>query len=411
MKTINLKGQEWSTENYNARTFKNGEPISFAKSPEEFKELTSSKKPCFTYYNYDENNYLKYGCCYNWFALIDKRGIAPEGFRIPNNEDFSLLLDNYIGRDRLDDDKNENDEIRNKLNSLKTQFYTSLKSKESWNETNRYGQNILGTDTFGFSLLAVPGLYENRGYRFSDIGDTFALWSSSKDSKYRWKLVGQHFVELSGHPFKASKGFGPTDSAAFIRLIKDKSIEKIENNEVEIGNQIWMNTNLSVDRFNNGDLILEAKTKEEWDGAGSAGVPAWCYYENDENNGREYGKLYNWFAINDSRGIAPNGFKIPSKEDFVLLISQLNGKRYSVQKLKSKGYWLNDLEGTDSSGFNAIPSGRRELSFDDQNKNVFFWTSTEEESRYAFGFWFAMPGSSFSSFNKASGFSVRCIKI
>lgn len=70
MKTINLKGQEWSTENYNAMTFKNGEPISFAKSPEEFKELTSLKKPCFTYYNYDENNYLKYGCCYNCFASL-----------------------------------------------------------------------------------------------------------------------------------------------------------------------------------------------------------------------------------------------------------------------------------------------------------------------------------------------------
>jgi hypothetical protein len=61
-------------------------------------------------------------CCYNWFALIDKRGIAPEGFRIPNNEDFSLLLDNYIGRDRLDDDKNENDEAEGGEEGMKQRW-------------------------------------------------------------------------------------------------------------------------------------------------------------------------------------------------------------------------------------------------------------------------------------------------
>ena len=57
MKTVNLKGQEWATKNFDTRTFRNGDLIPFAKTPEEFKEFTSSKKACFTYYNYDENNY------------------------------------------------------------------------------------------------------------------------------------------------------------------------------------------------------------------------------------------------------------------------------------------------------------------------------------------------------------------
>lgn len=408
MKTVNLKGQEWATENYNGVTFRNGDPIPYAKTPEDFKEFTSLKKPCFTYYNYDEIN-SKYGCCYNWFSLIDKRGLAPEGFKVPDNEDFSILFDNYIGRDRLDDDKRENDETRDKLKSLKSQFYTSIKARETWYKKNLKGEDLSGTDSFGFSLLAIPGIYESRGYKFPAIGDTFGLWSITKDPKYRWSVNGEYFIELSGHEYKASKGFGPNENGSFIRLLKDSQIDNSENNEVEIGSQIWLNTNLNVNQFNNGDMILEAKTKEEWDNAGINGIPAWCYYENDENNGKIYARLYNWFAINDPRGIAPIGFKIPSKDDFESLINHLNGKRYSVQKLKSKLNWLKGTEGTNSSGFNAMPSGRRELAFNDVNKNVFYWTTNENESKYAFAFWFAQ-GASFTDYNKASGFSVRCIK-
>ena len=407
MKTVNLKGQEWATENYNAVTFRNGDAIPFAKTPEEFKELTSSKKPCYTYYNYDEIN-AKYGCCYNWFSLVDKRSLSPEGFKVPDNEDFSILFDNYIGRDRLDDDKRENEETRDKLKALKSHFYTSLKAKETWYNKNLKGEDLSGTDSLGFSLLAIPGIYESRGYKFPAIGDKFGLWSITKDPKYRWSVNGEYFIELSGHEYKASKGFGANENGSFIRLLKDIPIIKSESNEIEIGSQIWMNTNLNVNQFNNGDIILEAKTKEEWDNAGINGIPAWCYYENDENNGKIHGKLYNWFAFIDTRGVAPNGFKIPSREDFQNLINDLNGSGYSAQKLKSKKYWIS-FKGTNSSGFNSIPSGRRGLSFTDLNKNVFYWSSSEEEIKYAFAFWFA-TGSSFSGFKKSCGFSIRCIK-
>ena len=133
MKTVKLKGQEWATENYNGVTFRNGDLIPYAKTPEDYKEFTSLKKPCFTYYNYDEIN-SKYGCCYNWFSLIDKRGLAPEGFKVPDNEDFSILFDNYIGRDRLDDDKREDDETRNKLKSLKVKVINPGTSYDTLSE-------------------------------------------------------------------------------------------------------------------------------------------------------------------------------------------------------------------------------------------------------------------------------------
>ena len=72
--------------------------------------------------------------------------------------------------------------------------------------------------------------------------------------------------------------------------------------EVKIGEQNWMTSNLNVSKFQNGDPIFEAKTKAQWQKAHEDKKPAWCYFENDDLNGEKYGKLYNWFAVNDLRG-------------------------------------------------------------------------------------------------------------
>jgi len=88
---------------------------------------------------------------------------------------------------------------------------------------------------------------------------------------------------------------------------------------VRIGEQVWMAENLNVSKFRNGDLIPEAKTKEEWKAAGENKQPAWCYYDNDKKNGEKYGKLYNWYAINDRRGVIPEGWHLPSDEEISTL--------------------------------------------------------------------------------------------
>ena len=71
----------------------------------------------------------------------------------------------------------------------------------------------------------------------------------------------------------------------------------------QIGMQVWTAENLNVDRFRNGDIIPQVKTDSAWEKAGKAGKPAWCYYNNDTANGRKFGKLYNFYAITDPRGI------------------------------------------------------------------------------------------------------------
>jgi uncharacterized protein (TIGR02145 family) len=88
---------------------------------------------------------------------------------------------------------------------------------------------------------------------------------------------------------------------------------------VQVASQIWMAENLNVSTFRNGDRIFEAKTDEEWKNAAEEKKPAWCYYKNKKKNGEKYGKLYNWYAVNDSRSLAPDGWHIPSYYEWELL--------------------------------------------------------------------------------------------
>ena len=116
-----------------------------------------------------------------------------------------------------------------------------------------------------------------------------------------------------------------------------KQKELIE--EVKIGNQIWTSKNLDVDKFNNGDIIPEAKTVEEWKTAYKNRKPAWCYYDNDTTNGVKYGKLYNWYAVKDPRGVAPKGWHIPSKEEWLEISDYLGGEKLAGNKMKSTTGW------------------------------------------------------------------------
>ncbi len=101
---------------------------------------------------------------------------------------------------------------------------------------------------------------------------------------------------------------------------------------VQIGSQTWMAENLNVSKFRNGDLILEAKNELEWQEAAKNKQPAWCYYENDTANGSKYGKLYNWYAVGDPRGLAPEGFRIPMDVEWKVLTDYLGDD--AEQKLK-----------------------------------------------------------------------------
>ena len=119
----------------------------------------------------------------------------------------------------------------------------------------------------------------------------------------------------------------------------------IKAQDVKIGTQTWMSKNLDVSKFRNGEAIPLAKTNAEWAKAGENKQPAWCYYENKGENGTTYGKLYNWFAVNDPRGLAPSGYHIPTDAEWTILTDYLGGDSIAGAKMKSTSGW-NSFDGT-----------------------------------------------------------------
>jgi uncharacterized protein (TIGR02145 family) len=186
-----------------------------------------------------------------------------------------------------------------------------------------------------------------------------------------------------------------------------------EEGTVKIGLQIWAASNLNVITFRNGDTIPEAKTNEEWIAAGKAGKPAWCYYNNDPKNGQKYGRLYNWFAVTDPRGLAPKGWSLPDAADWNQLAAQLGGAGKAGDKLKSSGGWADGFVGTNESGFNGLPGGYRVENGTFRNLGSIgtWWTTVEGKPGTAVDYYLGQRGSLESSNNpKTSGESVRCIR-
>jgi uncharacterized protein (TIGR02145 family) len=216
--------------------------------------------------------------------------------------------------------------------------------------------------------------------------------------------------------------------------------------EVTIGEQVWMSENLNVDKFRNGDSIPQAKSEEEWKKAGESRQPAYCYYENDPANGAKYGKLYNWYAVMDPRGLAPKGWHVPSDAEWRLLTDYLGGVEVAGAKIKSTRGWYEYKDiacsncaswnqeyrekvpchtcrdtrvggkkkvyrgnGSNISGFSGLPGGTRQDGlFYSDGQSCDWWSSTDGITRNLWG-----PLNSIMDFpkrDKGDGCSVRCLR-
>ncbi len=186
------------------------------------------------------------------------------------------------------------------------------------------------------------------------------------------------------------------------------------NQTVNIGSQVWMTKNLDISTYRNGDSIRYASTPEEWRDAANKQEGAWCYFNNDPKKGELYGKLYNWYAVNDSRGLAPAGYHIPSDAEWSVLVEYLGGEQNAGYKMKSTSGWSNGGNGDNSSGFNALPGGRCFNSglFDGVTEGGCFWSSSERGTRDAWYRFLSNYSSEVPKYNhfKESGLSVRCLR-
>jgi len=162
-----------------------------------------------------------------------------------------------------------------------------------------------------------------------------------------------------------------------------------DNNEtVIIGTQEWTTKNLNVSKYRNGDIIPEVKDPEKW---GNLKTGAWCYYNNDPKNGAMYGKLYNWYAVNDPRGLAPEGFHIPSDSELSIVTD------------------FNNI-----NGFEGLPGGCCDYggTFTSIGSSCYLWSSIENSSPYAWFFNIDFnSGIAIRDANdKTYGLSVRCVR-
>jgi uncharacterized protein (TIGR02145 family) len=173
-----------------------------------------------------------------------------------------------------------------------------------------------------------------------------------------------------------------------------------------------MTQNLDVTTYRNGDIIPQVTDPIDWDALTTG---AWCYYNNDPANGAIYGKLYNWYAVNDSRGLAPAGWHIPSDVEWTTLGTHLGGNAVAGGKMKTTGTtWNSPNSGaTNESGYSGLPGGFRNTgAFFNDGTNGNWWSATQTSTINAWSRNLTNTSSTlFRNFNKKSnGYSVRCLR-
>ncbi|MCF6128947.1 fibrobacter succinogenes major paralogous domain-containing protein [Flavobacterium sp. AS60] len=188
---------------------------------------------------------------------------------------------------------------------------------------------------------------------------------------------------------------------------------------IVINGKQWMKGNLNVSKYRNGDVIPEVTDMAEWDALTTG---AWCYFENVTANGTTYGKLYNWYAINDPRGLAPTGWHIPSDAEWTSLTNFLGGTSVAGMKMRDLGdtWSTSAVLATNQAGFSALPGGYGYLThaydpvdepFNSMGDVAFWWSSTASNPTTAYSLNVNLNNSvTRGSILKKAALSVRCVR-
>ncbi len=388
--TVQIGSQLWMKENLQVAHYRNGDEIPLVINNNEWSNLTSG-----AYCDY-ENSYThseKYGKLYNGYTALDNRGICMDGWHVPFDSDWGVLSD-YLG---------ESSSSSMKMISTTTDWH------------NTFGDDYNNQSNF----TALPSGIRYSTGEFTGAGYQTAFISSLSLTELYVFPLSEPFIYLP--PTSFNVGYS-------IRCIKNKNVSfiDIDGNHyetIQFGNQLWFTDNLKTSHYNNGDIISTGYTHEEWieleNGAYSV-YPIGDDYAAQttcgENCANVYGNLYNWYAVEDSRGICPLGSHVPTEiewmelemflgmsEEQANMTNQLRGANEGSKLAGNTFLWQDfddpnfpelgncggnidglcplesDLE-FGISGFNALPSGWKITS-----GNYFlgygasFWSSTESD--------------------------------
>ena len=378
---VNMAGdhvaiQDWMPKNLDVSTYRDGTPIPEVKDKKAWAALTTG---AWCYYNNDPATGEVYGKLYNWYAVNDPRGLAPAGWYLPMERDWKNLI-SFLGGDAV----------------------AGSKMKEAgivhWDTANGGANN-----SSGFTALGA-GFRQGPDGTFMNLRSDANFWSGSEyntgNARYRNLLAYADFIQTSAN-YKTS-GYS-------VRCLRERE-------SVKIGTQEWMQRNLDVTTYRNGDPIPEVEDQTRW---ATTTEGAWCYYNKSSTNGDVYGKLYNWYAVNDPRGLAPKGWHVATDGEWEMLTDYIGAPDVTGGMLKEEGtvHWNspNNIYTTSLSGYyRAVPGGYRERNgaFKSIRDVGSWWTSTSVNATNA---WYRNITNYLINIKrldsgKGNGMSVRCVK-
>lgn len=275
---------------------------------------------------------------------------------------------------------------------------------------NSDGGSAITTRGVCWSTAQTPTIADNKTTDGTGIGDFISnITGLSADTPYNVRAYATNSV-----------GTGYGNNISFTtNSIWSGTVTDIDGNEYQtviIGTQIWMAENLKVIHYRNGDAIPNIADNTTWAGLSNG---AYCDPNNDENNVATYGRIYNRYTVDDSRGLVPAGWRVPTDDEWLELKDFLGGWNVAGGKLKETGtaYWKDPNTGaTNETGFTALPAGYRWFNgtFTEIGTEVYFWGGGINQSGYFNPAYLEYDDSRFhfggGDFRSTDGFSVRCIK-
>ncbi len=479
-KTVKIGSQWWMAENLKVTHYRNGNPIPCVTDATEWANLTTgaycnyNNEVAKTSDSRNGYDVATYGRLYNWYAVNDNRIIAPTGWHVPTDAEWQELID-YLGGDAVAGGNMKEEEtihwVSPNTGATNGSGFTALPGgcrnsggdflgmgyfADFWSSTeyntdcarsrylhcsNAEVRRDYYDKLYGYSVRCVKGevntvTISGRVRTEHDLGISGVTLTLSNtggtattDNSGYYSITVFYGCSGTVTPSLADYSFSPTNRT-YTNVTSDQSdqdytgspdtagtVTDIDGNSyqtIKIGTQWWMAENLKVTHYRNGEEIPHVTDNTDW---GNLTAGACCIYGNDVNYSETYGRLYNWYAVDDSRGIAPAGWHVPSDQEWQALVDQLGGDATAGDGLKEAGntHWTSlNTTATNASGFTALPGGFRGFdgSYGGAGNYAYFWASTEYNASDA---WqrqlsFSYSGVDHNASPKECGFSIRCVK-
>ena len=413
--------------------------------------------PAYAHYDNDASNSATYGLLYNGFATTDEFGLCPSGWSIPSTADWTALGDSLGGAATAGGAMKESGTdhwVAPNTGATNASGFSALPGGQR--QVGTMGDTHLGEETWFWpnTATSMPStLILSYGLTSTSEELSTVQHSSNRGHAVRCILpppiLGCTLPNYMEYDADANLDDGSCHTPAITgcvdpRFVQYDPLANVDNGSCEhligctpidslsmdgfnyhlvtIGEQCWFKENLRTTKYMDGSTVPEVQDNAEWSALSSG---AQCTYNNDYYYESTYGRLYNWYAVNDSRGLCPSNWHIPSEIDWQKFESELGMTQSQINStglrgapagsmMKSSSSDFPSWNGSNSSGFAAIPGGYRNnlSSFAQIQSEACFWSATSIGTNAA---WLRVAQSSNehiyrNAFNKGNGFSIRCIR-